>query len=70
MNRDVFKDFQGIFACPKCNSVFSDFTAFWFFCYKCKVKFPVKNGVPVLLVENAEPILSDDIDIPNRNWNK
>lgn len=70
MNSDVFKDLQGILACPKCNSAFPDFTAIWFYCYKCKVKFPVKNGVPVLLVENAEPILSDDIDIPNRNWNQ
>ena len=50
------KDFRDILACPRCKGAL----AFReeenrFLCEKCRLSFPIKDGIPVMLLEEAEP---------------
>lgn len=43
--------------CPECNSKLSyDKSSKELICDKCKIAFPVKDGIPVMLVEEARQL--------------
>jgi len=60
MARPVDQDLMSILACPKCKS---DLTLAGdekgLICETCKIVFPVREGVPVMLVEEASPLRND-----------
>ena len=62
-----FNELDNIYACPKCKKSFSKISSFFFICNLCNLKYPLINGIPGLLLEKAEPILSNDIDITNHD---
>lgn len=49
-----------ILACPKCLGDLKAFeengAAAGFVCHRCKVVYPVRDNIPVMLVEEAQPI--------------
>jgi uncharacterized protein len=49
----IDKDLLAILACPACqgNVIFKDGKVV---CEKCYRKYPVKNGIPVMLADEAE----------------
>ncbi|NOZ82051.1 MAG: Trm112 family protein [Candidatus Micrarchaeota archaeon] len=47
------KELLEILACPKCKGDVK-FEKGKIVCERCRLKFPVENGIPVMLVEEAE----------------
>lgn len=47
-----------ILACPKCKGPLQ-YTGEALVCQACRLKFAVRDGIPVLLVEEAEPLSAD-----------
>ena len=46
-----------ILACPACKeSVALDDDKTFIICSRCKLKYPIKEGIPVMLVDEAVPI--------------
>ena len=46
-----------ILACPKCKgdlTLAPDKTSLN--CETCKVKYPIKDGIPIMLIDEAEPL--------------
>lgn len=51
------KELLAILACPKCkNDVKLNFSGDGIECGVCRVVYPVKDGIPVMLVEEARGI--------------
>lgn len=51
------KELLEILACPKCKQeieLSSDEK--WLICKFCKLKYPIKDDIPVMLIEEAEKI--------------
>ena len=48
-----------ILACPACHSPVRQ-EGEWLVCDQCKVKYPIRDGLPIMLVEEAEPIEADE----------
>lgn len=50
------KEFLDILACPQCKG---DLTATkeedGLVCQQCRIMFPVKEGVPILMIDEADP---------------
>lgn len=53
----ISKDLLEILACPKCKGdlVMTD-TEDGLVCEACKLKYPIKDDIPVMLIDEAEPI--------------
>jgi uncharacterized protein len=53
----IDKDLLEILACPKCKGGIS-LTAdgAWLVCEACGLKYPVKDDIPVMLVDEAEKL--------------
>jgi len=51
------KELLEILACPKCKQ---DITLSedekWLICKKCKLKYPIIDEIPVMLIDEAKPI--------------
>ncbi len=53
----IDKKLLEILACPKCKGdVRYSATKSGIICEKCKLIYPVNNGVPVMLIEEAKPL--------------
>ena len=46
------KELLEILACPRCNGRLAEDGAY-LLCVSCSVKYPVRDGIPVLLIEEA-----------------
>jgi uncharacterized protein len=52
----ISKELLEILACPACKSGV-EFKDNKIICVSCKKKYPVRNGIPVMLIEEAEESL-------------
>jgi len=49
------KELLDILACPKCKGDLEyDTDNNKLICYKCKLKYPVKDDIPIMLIDEAE----------------
>jgi uncharacterized protein len=44
-----------LLACPSCKGALEE-TGEYLLCAACGVRYPVRDGIPVLLVDQAEPV--------------
>jgi len=53
----IKKELLDILACPKCKEkvVLSDDGAY-LICNNCRVRYPIENDIPIMLIERAEKI--------------
>ena len=53
----VNKDLLDILACPKCKEkVVLDEEGKYLVCKKCRVRYPIEEDIPIMLIERAEPL--------------
>jgi uncharacterized protein YbaR (Trm112 family) len=52
------KDLLDILACPNCKGPLRQGESS-LFCTACRLRYPVRDGIPVLLVEEAEKLGED-----------
>ncbi len=53
----IDKDLLEIIACPKCKGdLIYEAENERLICEKCSVYYPIKDGIPILLVEEAVPL--------------
>lgn len=52
----VAKDLLEILACPKCKASVRE-EGEWLICENsaCRLRYPVRNGIPVMLIDEAQP---------------
>lgn len=44
-----------ILACPQCKGTLEyDKDNSWLLCHQCKLRYPIRDDIPVMLVEEAE----------------
>ena len=56
------------FACPKCKIILITKVKEWYFCLDCNEKYPVKENIPILIMDYAEPLQKEDIIECNQSW--
>ncbi len=49
------KELLEILACPACKSALKE-EGEGLVCSKCRLRFPVRNGIPVMLLEEAQKV--------------
>ncbi len=49
-------EFMKIFACPRCGSPFSTKSSASLVCLKCGAVYPIMNGIPILLIDQANEL--------------
>ncbi|RLI89007.1 MAG: Trm112 family protein [Candidatus Altiarchaeales archaeon] len=49
------KKLLDILACPKCKGDL-EYKGNFLICYKCKLKYRIEDGIPIMLVDEAEPL--------------
>lgn len=60
-NAGLDKKLLDILACPKCKgAVVLNKTKDGLICSKCKLLYPIKDGIPVMLIDEALNISSDN----------
>lgn len=47
------KELLEILACPDCKSSVKE-EGDWLSCSNCRLRFPVRNGIPVMLLDEAQ----------------
>lgn len=53
----IDKDLLEILACPACKGdIEYDQENQRFICYKCKKVYPIKGGIPIMLIDEAEDL--------------
>ncbi len=50
------KELLGILACPKCKNNLVYVKNRHFTCRRCRLRFAIKNGIPNMIIEEAEKI--------------
>lgn len=55
---DLVKELLEILACPSCKGSLRE-TGDALICSACRLKYPVRNGIPVLLLEEAEQMVEE-----------
>ncbi len=55
-----FENLLDILACPKCKGELEYKKEEAFICYRCKLLFPIKDGIPILLIEKAIKLEEDE----------
>ncbi len=58
MQKDLEK-LLDILACPECKGELK-LKENWFICYKCRLKYPIKENIPILLVEEAHSLENNE----------
>lgn len=54
---DISPDLLAILACPECKEPVEPQPGHqWLVCRRCKVKYPVQDGIPIMLLEKAQPL--------------
>jgi len=52
----ITKELLDILACPKCKkgvNITEDEK--WLICRHCRLRYPIKDNIPVMLIDKAEP---------------
>ena len=53
----INKDLLDILACPKCKEkVVLDEEGAYLICERCRVRYPIEEDIPIMLIERAEPL--------------
>jgi uncharacterized protein YbaR (Trm112 family) len=53
----VKQELLDILACPKCKGDISmDETGNWLICEACRLKYEVRDDIPILLIDEASPL--------------
>ena len=53
----INKDLLDILACPKCKEkLVLDENQTYLICEKCRVRYPIEDDIPIMLIERAEPL--------------
>jgi len=53
----ISKELLDILACPKCKGdIYLDDKEKGLICDKCKLKYEIKDDIPVMLIDEAKPI--------------
>ena len=55
----VDKELLEILACPACKESIRE-DGDWLICDKCQKKYPVREGIPVMLIDEAVPLNGAD----------
>jgi uncharacterized protein YbaR (Trm112 family) len=56
-NRMIDKELLDILACPKCKGrVALDGAGAFLVCPHCRVRYPIEEDIPIMLIDRAEPI--------------
>ena len=57
LNKELLK----ILACPKCKGpVRAEDDGHWLVCDQCRLRYEVRDGIPIMLIDEARP-LDDDV---------
>ncbi|MDY6824951.1 MAG: Trm112 family protein [Thermodesulfobacteriota bacterium] len=52
----IKKELLAILACPKCKGdIREDDTGSWLICDKCRLKYEIRDDIPIMLIEEAVP---------------
>ena len=58
---DNLKEMAEILVCPKCqNKVLPSGDGKAFICRSCRLKYPICEDIPVMLIDSAEPLSDAD----------
>jgi uncharacterized protein YbaR (Trm112 family) len=53
----INKDLVDILACPKCKeSIILNDEATYLVCEKCRVRYPIEDDIPIMLIDRAEKL--------------
>jgi uncharacterized protein YbaR (Trm112 family) len=53
----INKDLLDILACPKCKEkIMPDATGAFLVCERCRLRYPVEDDIPIMLIDRAERI--------------
>jgi uncharacterized protein len=55
-----------ILACPKCKGDL-EYTADQLICHACRLAYPIRDEIPIMLVEEAAPLDAADADSAKGN---
>jgi uncharacterized protein YbaR (Trm112 family) len=44
-----------LLACPQCKGPLAEEEDNWLLCDSCRVRYPLRDGIPVMLLDEAEP---------------
>ncbi|MBI2026981.1 MAG: Trm112 family protein [Deltaproteobacteria bacterium] len=54
---EISKELLEVLACPKCKGdLESNTEENKIICYSCHVQYPIKSGIPVMLIDEAKPL--------------
>lgn len=57
MSSTIDKELLDILVCPKCKGEIKESKdTLGLVCEKCRLIYPIKNGIPVMLIEEAVPV--------------
>ncbi len=60
MERTIPADLLKILVCPKCKgSVVLDGEAQGLVCGKCRLVYDIRDGIPIMLIDEARPLAGD-----------
>lgn len=59
---DLNEDVLGILACPACKSPVERAGESWLVCAACGRKYPVQDGIPVMLIEVGDKHIDTPVD--------
>ena len=55
------KELLAIIACPKCKGpIQEDEERQALICLKCQLAYPVRDGIPIMLVDEAKPLVPEE----------
>ncbi len=53
----ISKELLEIIACPKCRGELKlSEDGNFLICENCKIKYPIEDGIPILLIDEAQPL--------------
>jgi uncharacterized protein YbaR (Trm112 family) len=59
---DINKEMLELLLCPKCKgNVVLDDAGDRIICKQCRLCYEIKDGIPIMLIDEAKPIEEDDV---------
>lgn len=59
---EISKDVLELLQCPKCKgSIALDAAGDRIICAHCKLGYEIRDGIPIMLIDEARPIEEDDV---------